>query len=86
MLPMPVARSFFGGVGICCVLPVLWMTSYLRSTWVAAQLMETQPTYSLGLGYIRRVGIPVAGHELTLTGLLFGRRDLPGRSGRVEYS
>jgi len=28
---------------------------------VAAQLIEAQPTCSLGLGYKRRVGIPVAG-------------------------
>jgi len=27
MLPMDVARSFFSGVGVCCVFPVLWMTS-----------------------------------------------------------
>jgi len=29
MLPMAVARSSSGGVVICYVLPVLWMTSYL---------------------------------------------------------
>ena len=29
MLPMPVARSSSGDVVICCVLAVLWMTSYL---------------------------------------------------------
>jgi len=29
MLPMAVARSYFGGVVMCYVLPVLWMTSYL---------------------------------------------------------
>jgi len=34
----------------------------------------------------RRVGIPVAGHGLTLTGLLIGRRGLLGSSWRVEYS
>ena len=28
---------------------------------VAAQLIEAQPTWSLGLGYKRHVGIPVAG-------------------------
>ena len=38
MLPMAVARSSSGGVAIRYVLPVLWMTSYLRisqgsSTW-----------------------------------------------------
>ena len=38
MSPMAVARSSSGGVAIRCVLPVLWMTSYLRisqgsSTW-----------------------------------------------------
>ena len=55
---MAVARSSSGGVAIRYVLPVLWMTSYLRisrgsSTW--------PPTCSLGFGYKRRVGIPVAG-------------------------
>ena len=29
MLPMAVARSSSGGVVICYVFPVLWMTSYL---------------------------------------------------------
>ena len=32
-----------------------------RQLDVAAQLMEAQPTYSVGLGYKRRVGILVAG-------------------------
>jgi len=32
-----------------------------RQLNVAAQLMEAQPTCSLGLGYKRRVGMPVAG-------------------------
>ena len=32
-----------------------------RQLNVAAQLMEAQPTCSLGLGYKRRVGIPVGG-------------------------
>ena len=31
MLPMAVARSSSGGVLICYVFPVLWMTSYLHS-------------------------------------------------------
>ena len=30
MLPMAVARSSSGGVAICYVFPVLWMTSYLH--------------------------------------------------------
>jgi len=59
MLPMAVARSSSGGVAIRYVPPVLWMTYYLHN--VAAQLMEAQPTCSLGLGYKRRVGIPAAG-------------------------
>ena len=60
----------------------------LRQLNVATQLMEAQRTCSLGLGYKRRAGIPVAGQWTTLTGLLFGRRGLGllGRSGRVEYS
>ena len=57
---------------------------------VAAQLMEAQPTCSLGLGYRRKrlVGNPLRDNGLTLTGLLFGRRGVAvlGRSGRVEYS
>ena len=54
---------------------------------MAAQLIEAQPTCSLGLGYKRRVGIPVAANGLTLTGLLFERHGLGllGRSARVEY-
>jgi len=66
MLPMAMARSSSGGVAISYVLPVLSMTSYLRISQltqlnVAAQLMEAEPTCSLGLGYKRRVGIPAAG-------------------------
>jgi len=59
-----------------------------RQLNVAARLIEAQPTCSLGLGYKRRVGIPVAANGLTLTGLLFGRRGLCllGRSERVKYS
>jgi len=33
----------------------------LRQLNVAAQLIEAQPTCSLGLGYKQRTGIPVAG-------------------------
>ena len=33
----------------------------LRQLNVAAQLIKAQPTFSLGLGYKQRVGIPVAG-------------------------
>ena len=49
MLPMAVARSSSGGVVICYILPVLWMTSYLLirqgcstspPTWSA---VHTQP-------------------------------------------
>jgi len=56
MLRMAVARSFSCGDVILCVLPVLWMTSYLhnahkpRQLNVATQLMEAQPTCSLGRG------------------------------------
>ena len=65
MLPMAVARSFSGGVVIRYVLPVLWMTSYLRitlgcstspSNWSAAHS-------SLGLGCKLCVVIPVAGQR-----------------------
>ena len=44
MLHMAVALSSSGGIMICYVPPVLWMT-----------------TCSLGLGYKRCIGIPVAG-------------------------
>jgi len=61
---MAVARSS-GGVAIRYVLPVLTYDVILarkpRQLNVAALLMEAQPTCSLGLGYKRRVGIPVAG-------------------------
>jgi len=30
MLPMVVARSYFGGVAMCCVIPVLWITPCLH--------------------------------------------------------
>ena len=30
MLPVAVARSSSDGVVVCCVFPVLWMTSYLH--------------------------------------------------------
>jgi len=39
MLPMAVARSSSGGVVICYVLPVLWMTSYL----LISQRCSTSP-------------------------------------------
>ena len=45
-----------------------------RQLNVSAHLMEAQPTCSLGLGYKRRVGIPLRVSGLALTGLLFGRR------------
>jgi len=53
-----------------------------RQLNVAAQLIEAQPTRSLGIGYKRRV----AG-QWTHTSLLFGGQSGPviGRSGRVEY-
>ena len=62
-----------------------------RQLNVTAQLIEGQPTCSLGLGYKRHVGIPVAGlraNGLTLTGLLFGRRGvgLLSHSRLIEYS
>ena len=37
-----------------------------RQLNVAAQLIEAQPTRSLGLGYKRRVAIPVAGQRYAL--------------------
>ena len=45
-----------------------------------------QPTCSLGLGYKRRVGIPVAGQWTRITGLLFGRRGLgPATCTRPQW-
>jgi len=53
VLPMAVARSSSGGVVIRYVLPVLWMTSYLRICQVARRRCadEAQCTRSLGLRY-----------------------------------
>jgi len=54
MLPMAVARSSSGGVVICCVLPVLWMTSFAhkpRLLDVAAQL-KCSAHAALGLAII----------------------------------
>ena len=67
-LPMAVARSSSGGVVICYVLPVLWMTiiSAHRTGLldVAAQLKRrAQRTRSLGLGYKLCAVIPAAGQR-----------------------
>ena len=63
------ARSSCSGVVMCCVLPVLWMTSYLHTSQLKVarrrRPAEAQLTRSLGLGYKRRVGIPVAGNGRT---------------------
>ena len=50
---MDVARSPYGGVVICYVLPVLWMTSYLLISQGSRcrRPAEAQRTRSLGLGY-----------------------------------
>jgi len=55
-----------GGVVIRCVLPVLWMTSYLLISQGCARRRcpaEAQCTRSLGLGYKRCAVIPVAGQR-----------------------
>jgi len=61
LLPMALARSFSGGVVICYVFPVFWMTSYLY----ISRGCSTSPS---GLGseahmqpWAWRVGIPVVG-------------------------
>jgi len=56
-----------------------------RQLNLAAQLTEAQPTCSIGLGYKRRVGIPVAGQWTHTHGPTVGRSGLGllGRSGRV---
>jgi len=61
MLPMAAARSSSGGVVICYVLPVLWMTSYL----LISQGCSTSPqcSRSLGLGYKLCAVIPVVGQR-----------------------
>jgi len=63
---------------ICCILPVLWMTSYLHISARRRRTAEAQLTRSLGLGYKRRVGIPAAGNERTELLLAVG---LGGSSG-----
>ena len=58
-----------------------------RQLNVAAQLIEAQPTCSLGLGYKRRVGIPVAGQLTHTHGPTFrAPRSGPTRPQCVEYS
>ena len=57
-LSTAVARSSSGGVVICYVLPVLWMTSYL----LASQGCSAS-TRSLGLGYKLCAVIPGAGQR-----------------------
>ena len=59
MLPMAVVRSSSGGIGF---IDDVILAHKPRQLNVAAQLIEAQPTCSLGLGYKWRVGIPVAGH------------------------
>jgi len=64
ILPIEVARSCSGGVVIRCVLPVLWMTSYLlTSQFAIRRWAEAQCTRSLGLGYKMCAVIPVAGQR-----------------------
>ena len=81
---------FFAHVTCCGGLILLWrrrdtlctsgfmgdviLAHKARQLNVSAHLMEAQPTCSLGLGYKRRVGIPLRVSGLALTGLLFGRR------------
>jgi len=63
VLPTTVARSCSGGVVICYVLPVLWMTSCFLVSQVARRRRpaEAQRTRSLGLGRKLCAVIPVAG-------------------------
>jgi len=67
MLPMAMARSSSGGVVMCYVLPVLWMTSYLLISQGCSTSppspAEAQCTRSLGLGYKLCAVIPVAGQR-----------------------
>ena len=65
VLPMAVARPSSGGVVICCVLPVLWMTSCLPISHGCSRYRpaEAQRTRSLGLGYKLCAVIPVAGQR-----------------------
>jgi len=63
-LPMTVAWSSSGGVAMLCTsgfMDDVILAHKPRQLNVAVQLMEVRPTRSLGLGYKRRVGIPVAG-------------------------
>jgi len=57
---MSVARSSSGGVAICYVLPVSWMTSYLhiyRSASVTLEQPASQPA-SQPVGASGRLGLP----------------------------
>ena len=86
MLPKAVAWSSFGGVAISYLLPVLWMTSYLRISQGSSTELPSWSKHSphVALDWLcckRRLGIPVAG-------LIFVRRGLGllSRSRCVEYS
>ena len=65
MLPKAVARSSSDVI----------LAHKPRQLNVAAQLMEAQPTCSLGLGYKRHIGIPVAG-QWTHSQAYFGCRGM----------
>jgi len=55
-------RSSSGGVAICYVLPILWMTSVAKVAW-NRRPAEAQCTRSLGFGYKLCAVIPVAGQR-----------------------
>ena len=84
---LSVARSSCGSVAICYVLPVLWMTSYLRIRQAAQRgrpadgsTAHMQPSTSQCCK--PRVGIPVAGQWIYTHVSTF----LAPPSERVEYS
>jgi len=71
----PLGRNFRGAGLLGCTsgfMDDVILAHKPRQLIVAAQLMEAQPTCSLGLGYKRRVGIPVAGQLTTFRALRSG--------------
>jgi len=58
VLPMAIALSSFGGIVICYVFPVLWVTSYLH---VSQGCSTSPPGWGSEAHMHTRIGIPVAG-------------------------
>jgi len=65
LLPVAVARSSSGGVVVCYVFPVLWMTSYLHISWDCSMSLPGcgwgSEAYTQTQAWAWHIGIPVAG-------------------------